>query len=187
MRQMPVLETERLVIRPFRPDDLEAVHQIFDLENPLTAWPLDVRRKWLEWNSLNPWGLSQVAQPPYGDRAVTLRDGALIGSVGVVPYLTQLAVLPSMGGIRNPRSQAEVGLFWEIAAAHRRRGYATEAARALIAHLFQEENLGRIIAETDPDNLASQGVMRSLGMRIERNPYPEPPWLQVVGILSNDL
>jgi hypothetical protein len=27
--------------------------------------------------------------------------------------------------------------------------------------------------------------MRKLGMRIEKNPYPEPPWLQVVGILDN--
>jgi hypothetical protein len=28
-------------------------------------------------------------------------------------------------------------------------------------------------------------VMRKLGMRIERNPLPEPPWLQIVGVLDN--
>jgi hypothetical protein len=27
--------------------------------------------------------------------------------------------------------------------------------------------------------------MRRLGMRIDRNPYPDPPWFQVVGILEN--
>ena len=27
--------------------------------------------------------------------------------------------------------------------------------------------------------------MRKLGMRLERNPSPEPPWLQVVGVLEN--
>ncbi len=30
----------------------------------------------------------------------------------------------------------------------------------------------------------SMGVMRKLGMRIERNPLAGPPWLQVVGILE---
>jgi len=28
--------------------------------------------------------------------------------------------------------------------------------------------------------------MRKVGMRIEKNPFPDPPWLQVVGILEND-
>jgi hypothetical protein len=27
--------------------------------------------------------------------------------------------------------------------------------------------------------------MRKLGMRIERNPYPDPFWLQIVGVLAN--
>jgi hypothetical protein len=30
------------------------------------------------------------------------------------------------------------------------------------------------------------GVMRKLGMHLARNPYPEPSWLQVVGVLEND-
>lgn len=38
---------------------------------------------------------------------------------------------------------------------------------------------------TEYDNLASQAVMRKLGMRLERNPLLEPRWLQVVGILEN--
>ena len=29
------------------------------------------------------------------------------------------------------------------------------------------------------------GVMRKLGMRIVKNPYPEPPWMQVVGVLEH--
>jgi len=36
---------------------------------------------------------------------------------------------------------------------------------------------------TEYDNLASQGVMRRLGMKLEKTPFPDPPWLQVVGIL----
>jgi hypothetical protein len=28
-------------------------------------------------------------------------------------------------------------------------------------------------------------VMRKLGMTLARNPFPDPPWLQVVGVLQN--
>ena len=51
--------------------------------------------------------------------------------------------------------------------------------------MFETMNLGRIIATTEFENTASMAVMGKLGMRIERNPAPDPPWLQVVGVLEN--
>jgi RimJ/RimL family protein N-acetyltransferase len=78
----------------------------------------------------------------------------------------------------------EVGLYWAVAPAFRRRGIAAEAAAALIDHAFAELSLARVVATTDRDNLASIGVMRRLGMRVEENPEPEPAWFQVVGILE---
>jgi RimJ/RimL family protein N-acetyltransferase len=42
-----------------------------------------------------------------------------------------------------------------------------------------------MVATTTYDNAASMGVMRKLGMRIEKNPYEEPQWFQLVGILDN--
>jgi len=56
--------------------------------------------------------------------------------------------------------------------------------RAVVDYAFDRLRLKRIIATTAYDNLASIGVMRKLGMRIERNPLPEPRWLQVVGVLE---
>ncbi len=50
---------------------------------------------------------------------------------------------------------------------------------------FQHLNLKRVIATTDYYNQASIGVMHKLGMRIERNPLPEPRWMQVVGVIEN--
>jgi len=58
-------------------------------------------------------------------------------------------------------------------------------AGPLIEHAFAELRLKRIIATTAHDNLASQAVMRKLGMRLACNPLPDPPWLQVVGVLEN--
>jgi len=78
-----------------------------------------------------------------------------------------------------------IGFFYAISPSHPRRGYASEAAQALVNYAFQKLHLKHIIATTDYDNLASLGVMRKLGMRVEKNPRSDPPWLQAVGILEN--
>ena len=79
----------------------------------------------------------------------------------------------------------EVGLYYAISPAHRRQGYATEAARALIDYAFQHLHLRRILATTESDTLPSHSVMRKLGMHIQPNPLPNPPWLQTVGLLES--
>ncbi len=68
---------------------------------------------------------------------------------------------------------------------HRGRGYATEAARALVDFAFGPMRLARIVATTEYDNGASQAVMRHLGMRMHENALDQPAWFQVVGILDN--
>ena len=55
----------------------------------------------------------------------------------------------------------------------------------MIDYAFDQLSLGRIIATTNDDNAASLAVMRKLGMTLDRNPLPTPPWLQMVGILEN--
>ena len=72
-------------------------------------------------------------------------------------------------------------MYWALNPAARGKGYATEAARALIEWAFTNLELARIVATTEDENVASQAVMRRLGMRVERNPDPEPAWFQVVG------
>ncbi|MGH7789099.1 MAG: GNAT family N-acetyltransferase [Candidatus Binatia bacterium] len=183
---MPLLETARLIIRPFALDDLEACHQLLDHEAWQTGQSLAQRRQWLEWCVRNHGALARLEQPPYGDRAVVLRaTGELIGSIGLVPSLGPFDRLPSFGGDAGAaRYRPEVGLFWAVRSAHRRRGYASEAARAVIAYAFAALQLGRVIATTEDANLASQAVMRRLGMTVERNPLPEPVWFQTVGVLQ---
>ena len=61
----------------------------------------------------------------------------------------------------------------------------SKAAGALIAYAFTTLRLRRVVATASDGNAASIGVMRRLGMRVERNPHPQPPWLQTVGVLEN--
>ena len=62
----------------------------------------------------------------------------------------------------------EISLHWEIGKVYRRQGYASEAAQALVDHAFKVMRVKRLFALTDPDNEGSLGVMRRLGMYIER-------------------
>jgi RimJ/RimL family protein N-acetyltransferase len=184
---MPVLETERLLVRPFELDDLEVCHQLLDVEAWQTGQSLDERRLWLEWTVLSTQALDRLHQPPYGDRAVVLKaTGELVGSVGIVPSFGLFGRLPSFGGdVQLKHARTEVGMFWATRTGHLRRGYATEAALALVDFAFNTMQLQQIIATTTYENVASQGVMRRLGMSIEHNPSPDPPYFQVVGVLFN--
>lgn len=196
---MQAIQTERLVLRPFTLDDFDAIFQILDVDSGVVAVddPSAVaaaraeRRQWLEWSILNYDALDRLHQPPYGDRALVLRAGGeLIGACGFAPVLLPFGQLrawrpPGVSPDQPARNTNEMGLYWEIAAQHRRQGYAAEAGAALIRYAFATLNLQRIVATTTYDNAASIGVMRKLGMTIEHNPLPEPIFMQVVGILGN--
>ena len=196
--QVPPLETARLTIRPFVIEDLDDIHRILDVElhNAETgdAGPqlLAGRRQWVEWSILNYEQLANLYQPPYSDRAVVLKQtGQLIGACGFVPCLAPFTQLPYFAGTPDPAptelTTPEFGLYYALSPAHHRRGYATEAAGALIDYAFRHLHLKRVIATTAYNNAGSAGVMRKLGMRIERNPYATPPWLQIVGVLENPI
>jgi RimJ/RimL family protein N-acetyltransferase len=188
-----VLDTPRLIIRPFAPGDLRAIHHLLDLTfgdglKIADETALAERRSWLDWSRLSAEWLPRMYQPPYGDRAVVLkRMNKVVGAVGLVPCFDVFEQIPglSRGGLPSVYRVAEMGLFWAIDPEHQRRGYATEAAQALIDFAFRQLRVKRLIATTDYDNAASMGVMRKLGMTIAKNPFPDPPWLQVVGILDH--
>lgn len=197
MTNMPLLETARLLIRPFVMEDLTDIHRLLDVElreadlRTDKMETLTERSQWLQWTVLNYEQLTKLRQPPYGDRAVVLKStGQLIGTCGFVPCLNSFEQLPGFAsGDRSGEpglNSTEFGLFYAISPAYQRRGYATEAAQAMVDCAFQHLRLRRVVATTTVDNTASIGVMRKLGMRIEENPHPEPPWLQVVGVLEHE-
>ena len=188
-----VLQTSRLIIRAFQGDDLHTIHRILDLTfgdgSKITdEEALNERRSWLEWSRLSAEWLPKMFQPPYGDRAVVLKSSnAVIGAMGLVPCLDVFEQIPGLGrgGLPSAHRVTEMGLFWAIDPDRQRQGYATEAAQVLIDFAFQQLRAKRLIATTEYDNTASIGVMRKLGMTLAKNPLPDPPWLQVVGILDH--
>ena len=59
----------------------------------------------------------------------------------------------------------EVG--WALGHQHQGKGYATEAARALLTYAFEALKVHRVIATCQPENTASWRVAENLGLRRE--------------------
>ena len=186
---MPRLEGKGVSIRPLRRSDLDdccRLYQEIGWEEPgLSPEQARARREaWLDWAIRNEEQLAALHQPPYCDRVICDERGAFAGLIGIVPRLEPFGQLPSQGGDPAAGLSAEVGLFWALRPAWQGRGLATGAAKLLSDWMFAALGLGRIVAGTEYDNTASIAVMRRLGMRIEANPSPEPPWFQISGSLE---
>jgi len=195
---LKIIETTRLIIRPFCIEDLQAVHQILDLELNQSNFgtkgskSLLEREKWLQWTLLNYEQLADLNQPPYGERAVINKDSQrLIGICGYVPCLDRFEQLndaeTSNVQARQSLATTEFGLFYAISKEFQGLGFATEASIGLVNWAFEHLHIKRIVATTTHDNLASIKVMRKLGMHLKKNSSSTPAWLQVVGVLNNPL
>ena len=149
----PELATERLRLRAFLITDAEAVSTLAgDQEvarNTLNIpHPYD-RQHAEEWIASQPGQLQRREAVTY---AVTREpDGAIVGAVGLI--------------LDTANDSAELG-YW-IGREYWGHGYATEAARAVVAWAFRSLALNRVHASHFPRNPASGRVLVKLGMRHE--------------------
>jgi len=74
-------------------------------------------------------------------------------------------VLIGGGGFKSPADGRTVETGYSLLPEFRRRGYASEAVRALVDWAFSHPDVATVCAETRPDNAASLGVLRRVGMR----------------------
>ena len=167
-------------------DDLDSINDVLNKAFG-QEMPKSERQRWLQWTVLGYEMFAVLEQPHYGERAILLKEtGEMIGAVGIVPYLDTFNNVRAFNRPPTSPATAEVGLFWAINPAYQRKGYAPEAARAVMEYLFTHEKLGRIIATTGDKNLPSQKVMEKLGMTVQRLDEPQPPDQFVVGILAKN-
>jgi RimJ/RimL family protein N-acetyltransferase len=71
-------------------------------------------------------------------------------------------------GLLKRESLEDVDVGFALLPGYWSRGYAYEAASAVMAHGREAFGLARIVAVTDPDNSASIRVLEKLGLRFER-------------------
>ena len=138
------IETERLIIRKFRPTDYTALY----------AYLSDYRV--VQFEPYEPYSLEQAKrEAEFRSRsddffAVTLKDGQLIGNL----YLG-----------RRDFGAMELGFVFDTK--WQMHGYATEAAAALLDYAFHTLCVHRVKAECNALNRRSWKLMERLGMRRE--------------------
>lgn len=92
--------------------------------------------------------------------------GQWIGSSGGEPI--GLWMLQPPHGPSQPPVPGEADLGYRLPQRHWRHGYASEGARELVRHGFQDLGLTRIFAETMVVNQASRATMASVGLTFVR-------------------
>lgn len=146
------IATERLLLRRFTAEDIPDLLEFLAHPSVIRAVP-EIEpteagaRQYVEGQAaLRPFEEEQCFDLALERRA----DGRVVGLLSLV---------------RRDQHQAEIG--WALGVDHRGRGYATEAATALMIYGFTSLGLHRIQAETRAANATSRQVMERLGMRRE--------------------
>jgi RimJ/RimL family protein N-acetyltransferase len=70
-----------------------------------------------------------------------------------------------MCGLLKREVLADVDIGFAFLPEHRAKGYAFEAASAVVSHAYRDFGLTRLAGVTKPDNVGSMRVLEKLGMR----------------------
>ena len=149
---LPILHTPRLLLRPLEMSDAERIQAL--ASDPAIAATTSTLP--------HPYHL-QHAQSWIEGIAPAFADGKGI-SLAITCEKVIVGVM-SLAGISRKHRRAALG-YW-IGVPFWGRGYATEAARSIIAYGFAELELNRIYGECYSHNLASERVLQKLGMWFE--------------------
>lgn len=157
------IQTERLVLRALRASDAEHMH----------AYRCDAEiARFQSWNAqslddVHAFIAEQSAlgydEPGWYQLAIASRSSdRVVGDLGV--HI-----------LENDTHQVELG--FTLAPAAQRQGYAAEAVRAILDHLFVVHGKHRVIASTDPRNERSIALLRRVGFRLEAH-HRESLWFK---------
>jgi ribosomal-protein-alanine N-acetyltransferase len=146
-----ILETERLIIRPFGIEDCEAF-KAFMLDEKAT--------KYLDF--------SEDQKTP--ERAVEIVSEVIASYESSYPIFSLAVIEKKTGqfigscGFSPLENEGEVECYYTVVRSKWGKGYATEFIRRLMEYGFDELNIERIVAFMRKENPASQKVSEKLGM-----------------------
>ena len=161
-RPAPRIETERTVVRRWRPTDVEAFHAAIVAST-------EHLRRWMPWIAREPasledrlvlfrlWDQAWDAGEDFPLGVFAPDDTTVVGGTGWHPRVGPDAL--------------EIG-YW-IAVDHVGRGLATEISGALTLGAFALEGIASVVIRHDRANVASASVPRKLGYTKEREELDE--------------
>ncbi len=144
-----ILETERLVLREYTPDDYEGLYAILSDPETMKHYPKPYdengTRRWLNWS------LDNYAKYGFGLWAIELKQGGeMIGDCGITMQNIDGEFLPEIGYHVHKK-------YW-------RQGYAKEACALVKDWLFQNTDFDSVYSYMNQENVASCATAAANGM-----------------------
>ena len=145
------LWTEHLVLRRYRPDDAEQLHQKFGTDPEM-----------YQYSGWNPYETPEMAQETVR-RFIDGYNGGHVYS-WVMDANGDDVVAGTIGAYDYHNGQIEVG--FSVGRAWQGRGFATEALKTVLAYLTQNEGIACVTAWCAAENVGSRRVLEKSGMQL---------------------
>ncbi len=156
-----MLETNRLILRHWKPGDLEAFAALNANARVMEYFPHPLTKA--QSDALAQKIIKKLDDNGWGFWAAELKSSSkFIGFVGLNRPSDALPCSPCV----------EIG--WRLAFEHWGKGYATEAAKACIEYGFCQLNLSEIVAFAVKENKRSRAVMEKIGMHNTQQDFMHP-------------
>jgi len=162
-----VIETERLLLEPLTEERLEefvaltADPETMRYWSPIGAFTRDEAER--RFRGV----LARTREHGFGRRWIVAKDsGAGLGFTETKYF----------GAGSDAVSSDEIEIGWMLRPSVWRRGYGTEAGRAIRDEAFERLGVDDIVAEHHPRNIASGRIMEKLGMEFERDLMSAGSW-----------
>ena len=148
-----MMETQRLILRPFEADDAGDLYDYLHLPQVHCFDCMQVHTQ----EEARAEACMRAEDPQFYFAIVHKESGKVIGEINAHPESTAPGEAP----------QDTFSPCWMLHPAYMGKGYAYEAAKAFFDYLFTQAGARRIYAYTEVDNLPSQRLCERLGMRRE--------------------
>lgn len=152
-----ILETERLILREYTPEDFDALYEILSDAETMQHYPkpydAEQTRRWIDWN------LQNYREYGFGLWAIDLKEtGRMIGDCGLTIQQIDGEALPEIG--------------YHIHKAYWRQGYGSEAARAVRDWAFANTAYDCLYSYMKYTNVGSYSTAMANGMQ-KLKEYPD--------------
>lgn len=149
------IETERLVLRPYCLEDIDAIYEIVSGEEDFFQYIPEEAPTRDEVETIIKWSIDQNRKNSperiykFNLAIVHKEDAKVIGYCGLGPDDLDLE---------------EIEIYYGLSSAYRKQGLALEAAKATLTYGFETIGLKKIIAFADHRNVPSIKLIEKLGM-----------------------
>ena len=157
------IETERLILRSSKMEEQKRLWEILMIPE-VNKWYLTGAKK----HANNPSHWAWENQEKFYKSKVDKADNndVFVWSVFLKPEYTNSGYEEVIGQVSAQENGEDITIRdvgWYMDPAHQGKGYATEAAKAMIDYMFKEVQIDKIETCAATDNLASWKIMEKLG------------------------